>query len=58
MPKDKRLEALLATLPSMECGYYEYFDRGIKFCKMVKNKFDEYPYANCDGDIRKCEREE
>lgn len=57
--KDKRLDALLATLPEMVCGYYK---QGITLCTMEfgeKNAFGgNYPHTRCQGDIRKCEREE
>ena len=56
--KDKRLDALLATLPVIECKFYNDVGCGY-FCKMVQKSPDDYQgtYTNCQGDIRKCERE-
>ena len=60
--KDKRLDALLETLPDMKCRYYEGIDRGIRLCYMDFPRDsvneDQAPFTNCRGDIRKCEREE
>jgi len=61
--KDKRLDALLETLPTMECAYYDPVDRGILLCYMGIDRTSpdadmNAPFTNCGGDIRKCEREE
>ena len=62
--KDKRLDALLATLPvlndpTLKCAYYLSPKR---LCSMDRDKKEDvqeyYYFAQCQGDIRKCEREE
>jgi hypothetical protein len=59
--KDKRLDALLDTLPKMVCYHHEdvsldpMYRDGI--CQMERNKDGNYPNTSCYGDIRKCERE-
>lgn len=64
--KDKRLDALLETLPQMVCNYYirgaigQYEPK----CQMKPvgsgphDLMRVYPTTDCQGDIRKCEREE
>ena len=59
--KDKRLDALLETLwdTMTVCHYYL---PPKKLCSMdrdnVKDVQEYYHFTNCQGDIRKCEREE
>ena len=57
--KDKRLDALLKTLlPIPDCAYY---DKPHIVCYMGKINIEgtvAFPSTNCQGDIRKCEREE
>ena len=66
--KDKRLDALLATLPEMKCYYYDEISKSYKdppkyVCTMVDSVTSSskkwfHPTTSCQGDIRKCEREE
>ena len=63
--KDKRLDALLATLPKMKCAYYSAIikdyrgpDSDYIVCRHESIKDAYPPHTDCQGDIRKCEREE
>ena len=67
--KDKRLDALLETLPPLICNYYEDISKSYKdppkhVCTMEPvgpgphTPGKMYPLTQCQGDIRKCEREE
>jgi len=64
--KDKRLDALLETLFDIitVCHYYDYSHDSDRFCTMPSAMFYgskaeiEHPTTSCQGDIRKCEREE
>lgn len=59
--KDKRLDALLATLWNhnmqlrLDCWFYSTY-AGHTSCKMIDEA--KHFHTNCEGDIRKCEREE
>ena len=60
--KDKRLDALLQTLMGqkeqvpLKCAYYSTLHNGN--CIMAKKEYGWDFHTNCQGDIRKCEREE
>jgi len=55
--RDKRVDALLATLPPMECKFWkDEIDFGV--CLMVKDEFYPSARTDCGGDLRKCERED
>jgi len=65
--KDKRLDALLATLPyEIPCAYFipHGTDALPPICTMPSAMFynskaeEQHPFTGCQGDIRKCEREE
>ena len=61
--KDKRLDALLATLPKMTCYYYDEISKSYKdppkyVCRHESITASHPPPTSCQGDIRKCEREE
>ena len=67
--KDKRLDALLATLPhnidlKLDCFYYRFLRFNHFICTMTPLEPREaegttpYPETDCQGDLRKCEREE
>ena len=54
--RDKRVDALLATLPPMKCKFFK--DEGTFYaCLMVKDRFYPSARTDCEGDLRKCERE-
>jgi len=55
--KDKRLDALLETLPEMVCRLY-YDEESCCRHKSGRDEFNYYLHTDCQGDIRKCEREE
>ena len=63
--KDKRLDALLETLPELKCKYYwEGFiqrsgviEERISYLCNLRIPGEPPPTTNCQGDIRKCERE-
>jgi len=55
--RDKRVDALLATLPPMKCKFFK--DEGTFYvCLMVKDRFYPSARTDCEGDLRKCERED
>ena len=62
--KDKRLDALLETLCHHGCAYHQLDDVYNPICTMEEVKthpevnIPVYPPTSCQGDIRKCEREE
>jgi len=68
--KDKRLDALLETLPTLwlmnnlTCHFYYFCCENHFTCNMPSAMYynssveETYPHTQCQGDIRKCEREE
>ena len=65
--KDKRLDALLATMPyEIPCAYHLPHATGElpSLCTMKSlpgfstQGHTDYAHTDCQGDIRKCEREE
>jgi len=59
--KDKRLDALLETLPvlndpHLKCHYYSTKKKDQTLCDLAECDWD--CHTDCQGDIRKCEREE
>ena len=54
--RDRRVDALLATLAVPRCFYYRRGDmvrqHGMNWCDLV----DGMVHTGCDGDLRECER--